>query len=171
MTIIILLRYQLCCIKKYLLFKNFSMNIESKQYANVVRYLICPYCKYPAEFSHDSRQVYHGKDYGPIYVCHPCKAFIGCRKGTYIPLGRLANPELRELKKKFISLFDKKWTSPSINLLREQGTDTRNKAYNRLARIMKIPRSHCNVAVFSANQCRKAIELLEYGIFDDPGRS
>lgn len=105
------------------------------QLGNVIRRLICPYCKNPADFRYDSKMVYHGKDYGPIYICFSCDAYIGCKKGTYIPLGRLANSELRMWRKKFRDVFDPKWTSPRRSLLNEYGNDIRSKAYFRLSRI------------------------------------
>ncbi|HMH34965.1 MAG TPA: zinc-finger-containing protein, partial [Puia sp.] len=33
--------------------------------------------------------------YGMIYLCRPCQAWVGVRKGTNIAPGRLANQELR----------------------------------------------------------------------------
>jgi hypothetical protein len=138
--------------------------------AYVVRRLICPYCKNPADFKHDSRMVYHGKDYGPIYICFPCDAYIGCKKGTYIPLGRLANAELRLWRKKFRTVFDPKWNPPKNSLLDEYGKDFQAKAYTRLARILRIPIQQCHLSNFNAATIKKAVELIEAGVFDDPNR-
>jgi hypothetical protein len=43
--------------------------------AYVVRRLICPYCKNPADFKHDSRMFYKGKDYVPIYFFFTCVSY------------------------------------------------------------------------------------------------
>jgi hypothetical protein len=139
-------------------------------HANVVRSLICPYCKSPANFQYDSKSVYHGKDYGPIYICQPCDAYIGCKRGTYIPLGRLANAELRAWRKKFRDIFDPKWNPPRKYLLDEYGDSAKNKAYSRLARIMRMPVQQCHLGNFSVETIKKAVGLIEAGVFDDPNR-
>lgn len=147
------------------------MNDDYKPHANVVRHLVCPYCKNPVDFRHDSKIIYHGKDFGPIYICYLCDAYTLCRKGSYIPQGRIANSELRQLKKKFHELFDPKWQIPREYLQYERGDNPRQKAYFRLSRLMRIPIQHCNVAIFNEKECNKAIEILQYGIFDDPDRA
>lgn len=67
---------------------------------------ICPYCERPAEFLASSARVYHGRDYGPVWACLPCAAWVGCHKGTTQPLGRLANAELRKAKMAAHAAFD-----------------------------------------------------------------
>ena len=69
----------------------------------------CDYCGRRAEFV-DSKVVY-GRSYGMIYLCrcHPGYAFVGVHKGTDRPLGRLADMELRELKKQAHAAFDPLW--------------------------------------------------------------
>jgi len=138
--------------------------------ANVIRRIICPYCKNPADFRYDSKMIYHGKDYGPIYICFHCDAYIGCKKGTYIPFGRLANAELRLWRKKFSEVFDPKWTSPRMSLLKEYGSTVKAKAYFRLSRILKIPYQQCHLGNFNVQIIKKAIDLIEAGVFDDPNR-
>jgi hypothetical protein len=144
---------------------------EFKQHANVIRHLICPYCKNPADFYYDSKKIYNGRDFGPVYVCWPCDAYTGCRKGTFIPSSRLANAELRLWRKKFHALFDPKWQTPRRYLLDEIGTDARSKAYSRLARLMKMPLQQCHSGSFSVERLKKAVEILEFGIYDDPNRA
>lgn len=72
----------------------------------------CPYCAGLVEFRESSASVYHGRDYGPIYVCkaHPaCDAYVGVHKGTKRAKGRLANPELRRAKVAAHEAFDPIW--------------------------------------------------------------
>lgn len=69
----------------------------------------CDYCGRRAEFV-DSKVIY-GKSYGMIYLCRCCPgyAYVGVHKGTDRPLGRLADMELRELKKLAHAAFDPLW--------------------------------------------------------------
>ena len=63
----------------------------------------CPYCGAEVELK-SAYEVYHtanSRDWGNLWVCsnYPrCDAYVGCHKNTDIPLGRLANSRLRELK-------------------------------------------------------------------------
>ena len=71
----------------------------------------CPYCGSAVELK-DSAVVYHGRSYGPIYLCSrwpECDAYVGVHKGTERPLGRLANAELREWKKRAHAAIDDLW--------------------------------------------------------------
>ena len=54
-----------------------------------MRTVICDYCGRPARLINSS-MVYNGQDYGMIYYCHECEAWVGVHKGTDEPLGRLA---------------------------------------------------------------------------------
>ena len=49
--------------------------------------VICLYCEQPATFRPTSSHVY-ARDYGPLWECRECKAWVGCHKGTKQPLGR-----------------------------------------------------------------------------------
>jgi hypothetical protein len=85
-------------------------------------------------------------------------------------LGRLANAELRLWRKKFRTVFDPKWNPPKNSLLDEYGKDFQAKAYTRLARILRIPIQQCHLSNFNAATIKKAVELIEAGVFDDPNR-
>lgn len=63
------------------------------------RIVICDYCGTPADFV-DSSVVYHGHSFGMIYLCPRCGAYVGVHKGSDKPLGRLANSELRNWKRR-----------------------------------------------------------------------
>ena len=66
----------------------------------------CPYCDGVIEFLSSSESIYHGRDYGPVYICKPCQAWVGCHRGTIKPLGRLADKELRRAKIAAHDAFD-----------------------------------------------------------------
>lgn len=111
----------------------------------------CPYCNKPVEFLADSSEIYHGKNYGPIYVCRTCQAWVGCHKGTTNPLGRLADKELRSLKIALHDEFDSIWKS---------GMMTRKDAYQWLAGQLGIPVDECHIGMFDNEMCKKAIDVV-----------
>lgn len=121
--------------------------------------LICPYCKQLPEYI-DSKEVYDsGVSYGMIYCCRPCKAWVGVHKGTSIPLGRLANAELREWKIKAHASFDPLWRKKM-----EQGLKkgkARRLAYDWLAKEMDLPNLLCHIALFDIDQCKQVISICK----------
>lgn len=112
---------------------------------------LCPYCMKDTVVV-DSAVVYHGRSYGPIHYCEPCRAWVGCHKGTTTALGRLANAELREWKKATHAVFDPIW---------KNGQCGRGELYKWLATRMDLPIEHTHVGMFDVAQCRPAISLLE----------
>lgn len=111
---------------------------------------LCPYC-WAWSVNVDSAEVYNGRSYGPIWLCRPCKAWVGCHKGTSKALGRLADAELRSWKIKFHDAFDPLWKS---------GENSRSSLYAWLARKMGIPKEHCHGGMFDVEQCKRAISIL-----------
>jgi hypothetical protein len=92
-----------------------------------------------------------------IYLCRPCKAWVGVHKGTDKPLGRLANKELREWKIKAHAAFDPLWKAKM-----SQGhskKSARNSGYAWLAEQMGIPREACHVGMFDVEQCKRVVEI------------
>lgn len=125
--------------------------------------VICPYCGKAAEFV-SSREIYWRGDYGMVYACFPCKAWVGVHKGTTMPLGRLADSELRTWKMRAHANFDPLWC-------REVGTPracypgkvsrfhARKGAYRWLAERLEIPASECHIGMFDVDLCRRTVEV------------
>ncbi|MNW54956.1 hypothetical protein D3C74_325870 [compost metagenome] len=113
----------------------------------------CPYCSSSVVFT--SNAAIYGKEYGNgrCYKCTSCDAYVGVHNGTNIPLGRLANRELRELKKECHSLFDPVWKT-NKHIKREQ-------AYGRLANVLGIPHVECHFGWFDKGMLHKALEILQ----------
>jgi hypothetical protein len=109
--------------------------------------LLCPYCGDKPTLQ-DSSVVY-GKSYGPIWRC-TCGAFCGCHPGTNKPLGRVAKPELRRLKKEAHEHFDRIWKTRKL---------TRTAAYAMLSRRLGIPKKYTHIGMFSESTCKKVIEI------------
>ncbi len=113
---------------------------------------VCPYCNSPVIFT--SNAAIYGKQYGNgmCYKCVNCDSYVGVHTGTNVPLGILANKELRKLKKECHALFDPIWQN-NKNIKR---TD----AYKMLAKLLDIPISECHFGWFDKEMLCKAKEIL-----------
>lgn len=116
---------------------------------------ICPYCKRKSKYV-DSSAVY-GRSYGMIYLCEPCDAYCGVHKGSDVALGRLANKQLRHLKKQAHFYFDKIWQQKHL---------TRNDAYAWLSKMLNIPVKYTHIGMFSEKTCEDAIYFSKQALND-----
>lgn len=118
----------------------------------------------------DSAIVY-GKSYGMIYYCAPCQAWVGVHHGhSRKALGRVANAELREWKKKAHAAFDALWQR-KINKEVRNGAKRhgrgymntrsrcRNAAYQWLSEALNIPKKQAHIGMFDVEQCRRVVEV------------
>lgn len=115
----------------------------------------CPYCNEWTECT-NSGEIY-GKEYGPIYICRPCKAWVGCHKDpkrSRQALGRLANAELREWKKAAHAHFDPLWKLSTKK-------HKRARAYAWLAKEMNLTSDHCHIGMFNVEQCQRVIQICQ----------
>jgi len=111
---------------------------------------ICPYCKSPSEYLKDSTPVYN-KDYGPLYICWKCNAYVGVHSGEpKKALGRLATKELREWKKKAHAAFDPIWQS---------NYKSRYQAYQWLSIKLNIPKEFTHIGMFNLETCKRVVEI------------
>lgn len=116
---------------------------------------VCPYCDDKTEYK-DSSIVY-GTSYGMIYICRRCDAYVGVHKGTNKALGRLANRELREAKKKAHHYFDKLW-----QLKMKEGFNkghARAKGYKWLSQQMDLHPDLTHIAMMDVAQCNRVVEI------------
>lgn len=112
--------------------------------------LKCPYCGGESVYT-SSREVYGGRDYGMIYLCRPCNAYVGVHKSEpTVALGRLANAELREWKKKAHAAFDPIW---------KNGHMDRTTAYAWLSEKLCIEKELCHIGMFDVIECKKVIQV------------
>ncbi len=116
----------------------------------------CPYCGAKVLLRKAS-YVYTIKNadekYSKVWVCsnYPeCDAYVGCHKGTDIPMGRLANARLRTLKKEAHKQFDPLWKSDFMS---------RREAYKWLSDMLNIPLEQCHIGMFDIKQCQRVIHL------------
>lgn len=114
----------------------------------------CDYCGRRAEFV-DSKVIY-GKSYGMIYLCRcrPGYAYVGVHKGTDRPLGRLADMELRELKKQAHAAFDPLWKEGRFK-------GHRKAAYAWLSEQMGLPQEKTHIGMFDTAQCERVVQICQ----------
>lgn len=130
--------------------------------------VLCPYCNQPAQLV-SSTEVYR-RDYGPIFLCRPCEAWVGCHDGSFRPLGRLANAELREWKMKAHAAFDPIWQNLCDAEVRRVGPYRgikhiiRNEAYRRLAERLGIKVGQCHIGEFDVETCRRVVNICQQGL-------
>lgn len=113
----------------------------------------CPYCGGPIELV--SHMDVYGREYGNwpyVYRCSPCDAHVGLHPDTDIPLGTLANSELRSERAKQKAHFERLWKS---------GKMTRTGAYRWLAVQMNLSPDDCHWGIFTLEQCRMAGALCQ----------
>lgn len=127
----------------------------------------CPYCGGEAFFYASSEQFYGGKDYGPLWACPPCHAWVGVHKGTRKPYGRIADQITRRLRSEAHRYLDHMWHrkmsdlwpdhKPSVASLRVVRVD----AYAWLASKMDLTQDECHIGNFDEDQCREVVRLCK----------
>jgi hypothetical protein len=128
---------------------------------------LCPYCGREAEFLRSSERIYCGRDYGPVYACFACGAWVGCHRGTDHPLGRLADKPLRAAKRRAHDAFDPTWLTAQAELSKVDPTFTlgraRRRAYGHLAALLGIPPKECHIGMFDISTCDRVVAVCESG--------
>ena len=112
----------------------------------------CPYCGCTVTLR-SADGIYRDNSKGVmLYVCsgYPkCDAYVRVHEGTSIPVGTLANAELRALRKKAHDAFNRLYYS---------GYMSRDSAYAWLASILQAPRSQAHIGHLGEYYCRQVIE-------------
>jgi hypothetical protein len=116
---------------------------------------LCGYCNKKPELV-DGKVIYgNHTNYGKFWHCSSCDAYVGVHQGTDQPLGRLANKELRSLKKEAHMYFDNLW-----KVLLHPGVTknvARSEAYKWLSDKMGTPMAETHIGMFDEDQCRMVI--------------
>ena len=112
----------------------------------------CPYCGSTVVYR-SADGIYQDNSNGTmLYVCskYPeCDAYVRVHVGTNIPVGTLANHELRELRKTAHHYFDQLYKS---------GYMTKDDAYHWLAEVIMAPLSEAHIGCLGEYYCRMVIE-------------
>lgn len=136
------------------------MNKKKKRKGFNVNQMRCPYCGSHVVYR-SADGIYHDNSKGAmLYVCakYPeCDSYVRAHAGTNIPVGRLANHELRALRKTAHHYFDQLYKS---------GYMSKQDAYQWLADLIMAPLSEAHIGYLGEYYCKKVIEesrkLLEW---------
>ena len=112
----------------------------------------CPYCGSHAVLKSADGIYKDNSKNMMLYVCsrYPkCDAYVRCHAGTTIPVGSMANHELRALRKTAHDYFDK---------LHKSGLMTKEDAYHWLAATVDAPMKHAHIGHLSEYYCKKVID-------------
>jgi hypothetical protein len=125
----------------------------------------CPYCPGQNAESVGGLDIYPRRPdlaHKRFWRCPCCKARVGCHPpansarggigdGT-VPLGRLANKELRDVKQLAHAAFDP---------LFRNGSMRRAEAYAWLAKTLNMTADECHLGHFDVRDCWRVIEAVE----------
>lgn len=117
-----------------------------------MREVICDYCGKVIPLTTGKKVYRHRPDLyeKKFYKCWPCDALVGCHPGTEVPLGRLANKELRVAKMAAHAAFDPLWKS---------GWKKRGSCYAWLAESLGINIKDCHIGMFDVDMCNRVVEV------------
>lgn len=90
------------------------------------------------------------------HLCRPCNAYVGVHSGTDRPKGSLANAELRGWRKATHARFDPLWQDGPFK--------KRNAAYRWLSEQMELPIEQTHIGMFTVEQCKAALEIINKGV-------
>ena len=112
----------------------------------------CPYCGSPVVYR-SADGIYRDNSRGTmLYVCsrYPeCDSYVRVHTGTNIPVGSMANHELRTLRRTAHHYFDQ---------LYESGYMSKQDAYQWLADLIMAPLSEAHIGHLGEYYCKQVIE-------------
>lgn len=115
----------------------------------------CHYCGPEHPVLLVNNEEIYGREYGDwpyAYLCPSCESYVGLHPDTDIPLGTLANKQLREARKTNKSIFQSMMLHFGLS---------RTSAYETLAHELGIPTEECHWAWFDLNRCEKAGQICQ----------
>ncbi len=117
-----------------------------------IKKIVCPYCGSVAVLR-DGKYVYGDRTKGErLYVCsnYPnCDSYVGVHKGTSIPLGMLANSELRNKRIRAHKLFDSIWKNKLMS---------KKEAYRWMEYFMGVSENDAHIGKFSDYRCEELMK-------------
>lgn len=117
----------------------------------------CPYCGSRA-LLRPASVVYGEKaadPAAPYYVCarYPaCDSYVAAHKNTRLPMGTLANAELRRKRIESHATLDRLW---------ESGLMSKKQAYLWLQVELGLPEQEAHIGRFSTFRCEQVIQLCD----------
>ncbi len=129
--------------------------MQKKKAKRAQRTIRCPYCGAVANIRPTAEIYQDPRRTDELYVCrnYPCcKSYVGIYPGTKIPMGPLANGDLRNLRIRAHRKFDRLWQS---------GLMKRQEAYRWMADFFCIPQRDAHIGMFSEYRCNELIKKCD----------
>ena len=125
--------------------------------------VICPYCRMDA-LRMTGRELYPAKPElanKHYFACRNCDAWIGCKDGTWEPVGRLANAALRRAKQTVHAAVEPILaTAMSTHKLTK--SQARTAIYRWIATELDIAGGSANIGDFDLKQCGIVLLICEH---------
>ena len=147
----------------------------------MARPAICSHCGSKGDLVTGKAIYPHRPDLSALsfWQCVACNAFVGCHKtgakvptkkghivsdGT-LPLGTMANAELRRLRSLVHSTFDRYWRGEACWRLHPRFKPLsvparRKECYAWLSEALGITSEQCHIGLFTVNECTKTLALV-----------
>ncbi|WP_186039709.1 zinc-finger-containing protein [Burkholderia gladioli] len=116
---------------------------------------VCRFCGGSVHVVRNS-EIY-GREFGEwpwSYLCKKCRAYVGMRPFTGIPLGTLADGPTRAARKRAKAAFQPLWQTRVM---------TKSAAYSWLAGRLGIAVGECHVGWFDVAMCDRVVEIINEG--------
>jgi hypothetical protein len=124
---------------------------------------VCDYCGARATLARFGDGSYpYREDHGAVWQCTACDAWIGvfARSSRHVPLGRLANAELRDAKARLHAALEPlvaaKVRRDAVNAFK-----ARAHAFRWLANELGMDEQLCLMHLLDLEQCRAALAVVE----------
>ncbi|KAA1000925.1 hypothetical protein FVF58_39965 [Paraburkholderia panacisoli] len=124
---------------------------------------LCDYCGTRALLARAGDESYpYREDHGPVWICTSCQAWIGvhARSTRNVPLGRLANAQLREAKSHLHDVLE-----PLVaGKVRRDGVNTfeaRAKAIRWVATELGFDPMPGSIHMLTLDQCEQALRYVD----------
>lgn len=135
--------------------KQAEQKVRSQQLRVYGNKPMCPYCGRIAR-KVDNAQKFLGHGSGIVWVCtgYPeCDAYVYAHRNSGLPMGTLANRDLRKARKRVHLVLDQLWQTNRLD---------RTRVYIELAQAMGLSRDACHVGMFDLGQCEEAAAFARF---------
>ncbi len=113
----------------------------------------CPYCGARAYLRPASIVRKYAPPEDEVYVCarYPaCDAYVSAHRGSHLPMGTLADKQLREKRRQAHLAMNRLW---------EKGFMSRKEAYRWLQVQLGLPEEDAHIGNFSEYRCEQVVAL------------
>lgn len=135
-------------------YQIYDLEIARLRYEDQFGEITCPYCNQRAEMVQSGVVYGYDVEYckNIIYLCKPCESWVGTHKRNLSPLGTLAKTDLRTLRYRTHSKFDRIWKENHLS---------RKRAYQWLSKKMGIEFEKTHIGFFNQKQCEIVLAIVK----------